>query len=84
MISYCVYMLQVNSYFIIEIVGYHPGGPLVTINVKNRPELYFKYDERDSVVLTDTYNQHNRLAYQFVLTAVHPREIHFVTNKDST
>ena len=79
-------MLQVNSHFFVEKVGYHAsGGVIVTIKVNSKPDLYFRYDEQDEVivVLTDTYNQHNQLVYQFVLRQVHPPQIHFNDN-DST
>ena len=79
-----LYMLQVNSYFSIRIVGLRSGGALVTINRNNKPELYFRYDEQRDVVLTDNYNPTNQLVYQFTLIPVHPREIYFVNDKDST
>ena len=81
-------MLQVNSRFFIKTVGYHPtskgGGVIVTIKVNNRPDLYFRYDEQDKVVRTDTYDRHNQLVYQFVLRQVHSPQIHFVNDDDST
>ena len=70
-------MLQVNSHFDIHKVGVSSHGPVVTIKVINKPRLYFKYDDRHNVVLTDALNgpQH---PYEFILKPAETQDVHFV------